>query len=376
ALPDDCPIPDPLDLLTFLAARTTTLGLATGVLVLPNHHPVVLAKRAATLDVLSGGRLRLCVGAGWMREEVEACGVDFGTRGRRADEQIQVLRALWAGNGEKGVDHHGEFFDLDGAMTYPRPTRGDVPVHVGGHSRAAARRAGRYGDGLQPLGVAGEALAALVAEMRSSAVAAGRDPDALELSLGHLVPRVDAARAERLAELGASRIVLAASDSPDLAQQLVELLRVPAGADGMRDELSDLVHRYALLVDDRDWDGVAALFTEDGLLVSPEPPRTLAPDVERRGRDDIRAAMSGLDRALRTVHEVFGEVYDETPDGARGVVRGAAHHLMERDGDTVDLTWRLRYDDAYRRTPAGWLFARRALTIDVVEVGPVQKVRR
>lgn len=65
-----------------------------------------------------------------------------------------------------------------------------------------------------------------------------------------------------------------------------------------------------------------------------------------------------------------------TPDGARGVVRGAAHHLIERDGETVDLTWRPRYDDAYRRTPAGWRFARRALTIDVVEVGPVQRVRR
>lgn len=222
-LPDDCPIPDPLDLLTFLAAGTRTLGLATGVLVLPNHHPVVLAKRTATLDVLSGGRLRLCVGAGWMREEVEACGVDFTTRGRRADEQIQVLRALWAGNGEKGVDHHGEFFDLDGAMTYPRPVRGDIPVHVGGHSRAAARRAGRYGDGLQPLGVAGDELAALVAEMRTAAEAAGRDPAALELSLGHLVSRIDAARADRLAELGASRIVLAASATPDLAQQLDEL---------------------------------------------------------------------------------------------------------------------------------------------------------
>lgn len=223
ALPDDCPIPDPLDLLTFLAARTTTLGLATGVLVLPNHHPVVLAKRTATLDVLSGGRLRLCVGAGWMREEVEACGVDFATRGRRADEQIQVLRALWSGNGDEGVDHHGEFFDLTGAMTYPRPVRGDIPVHVGGHSRAAARRAGRHGDGLQPLGVAGDELAALVAEMRAAADAAGRDPDALELSLGHLVPRVDASRAARLEELGASRLVLAASATADLAQQLDEL---------------------------------------------------------------------------------------------------------------------------------------------------------
>jgi probable F420-dependent oxidoreductase len=223
-LADDCPIPDPLDLLAFLAGQTTTLGLATGVVVLPNHHPVVLAKRAATVDVLSGGRLRLCVGMGWMKEEIEACGVNFETRGRRADEQLQVLRALWAGDGEKGVDHHGEFFDLAGAMSYPRPQRPDgIPVHIGGHSRAAARRAGRYGDGLQPLGVAGEELAALVTLMRAEAELAGRDPARLQLSLGHLVTRVDAGRAERLAELGADRIVLAASANADLEAAKDEL---------------------------------------------------------------------------------------------------------------------------------------------------------
>ncbi|WP_139333216.1 TIGR03619 family F420-dependent LLM class oxidoreductase, partial [Mycobacterium sp. SP-6446] len=103
----DCPIPDPLDLLAFLAGHTSRLGLATGVLVLPNHHPVVLAKRAATVDALSGGRLRLCVGVGWLREELEACGADFDSRGRRADEQLAVLRALWADQ-PGGVSHRGE----------------------------------------------------------------------------------------------------------------------------------------------------------------------------------------------------------------------------------------------------------------------------
>src|SRR5690606_7846694 len=101
-LADDLDIPDPLDLLAFLAGQTSRIGLATGVLVLPNHHPVVLAKRAATVDVLSGGRLRLCVGAGWMREEIEACGADFATRGRRMDESIDVLRTLWVESGPDG----------------------------------------------------------------------------------------------------------------------------------------------------------------------------------------------------------------------------------------------------------------------------------
>lgn len=222
-LPADCPIPDPLELLAFLAGQTTTLGLATGVLVLPVHHPVVLAKRLATLDVLSGGRVRLAVGMGWMREELEACDVPFEARGRRADEQIRVMRALWADTSEQGVDHDGEFFSFRGAVSRPRPVRGTVPVHIGGHSRAAARRAGRHGDGLQPLGVAGEGLAGLVALMRSSAEEAGRDPDALELTLGHLVTRIDQGRAERLAAQGADRLVLATSGTTDLAQACDEL---------------------------------------------------------------------------------------------------------------------------------------------------------
>lgn len=218
AMAAGCPVPDPLDLLAFLAGHTSRLGLATGVLVLPNHHPVVLAKRAATVDALSGGRLRLCVGVGWLREEVEACGVDFRSRGRRADEQLSVLRALWADR-PHGATHHGEFFNFDDVMCYPKPVAGErLPIHVGGHSRAAARRAGRLGDGLQPLGVAGPQLASLIALMRDEASAAGRDPAALEVSLGHLVTKIDAERAGDLADQGADRIVLAMPPAADIEE--------------------------------------------------------------------------------------------------------------------------------------------------------------
>lgn len=215
-LTPDCPVPDPLDLLAFLAAQTERLGLATGVLVLPNHHPVVLAKRVATLDALSGGRVRLAVGTGWLKEEVQACGADFGSRGRRADDQIAVLRELWADQPD-GASFHGEYFDFDHAMCYPKPAR-PVPIHIGGHSRAAARRAGRLGDGLQPLGVAGPELAELISVMRESAVDAGRDADAVELSLGHLVTKIDPERAEKLAGAGADRVILAMPPVTDLAQ--------------------------------------------------------------------------------------------------------------------------------------------------------------
>ncbi|ACY99050.1 LLM class F420-dependent oxidoreductase [Thermomonospora curvata] len=223
-LADDLDIPDPLDLLAFLAGCTGRIGLATGVLVLPNHHPVVLAKRAATVDRLSGGRLRLTVGMGWMREEVEACGADFATRGRRADEQIQVMRKLWADTAPHGADHEGEFFRFKNAMSYPKPARaGGVPIHIGGHSRAAARRAGRHGDGIQPLGVTGEALRDLLKLMREEAELAGRDPDALEVTLGHSLARITPEKAQRLAELGADRIVLQPTPTRDLERALEEL---------------------------------------------------------------------------------------------------------------------------------------------------------
>lgn len=221
ALPDDCNVPDPLDLLSFLAGTTSRVGLATGVLVLPNHHPVGLAKRLATLDALSGGRLRLCVGMGWMKEEIEACGAPFEARGRRADEQIDVLRLLWEGD-EKGVDHDGEFFSFAGAVSYPKPAH-RIPLHVGGHTPAAARRAGRRGDGLQPLGVAGDDLKALVRTMNQAAEDAGRDPAALELSLGHLVTRVNADKAASLAALGAHRLILDMPPTADLEQAKDEL---------------------------------------------------------------------------------------------------------------------------------------------------------
>jgi probable F420-dependent oxidoreductase len=216
-LADDCRIPDPLDLLAFLAGRTSRIILATGVLVLPNHHPVMLAKRAATLDSLSGGRLRLCVGMGWMREEVEACGTDFASRGRRADEAIDVLRALWAESGPEGATHRGEFFEFARAMSYPKPVHPNgVPIHIGGHSVAAARRAGRRGDGLQPLGVVGDDLRRLVHLMRTEADKAGRDPDRLELTLGHSTEAVTPEKAQRLATTGAHRLLLSTTPTDDL----------------------------------------------------------------------------------------------------------------------------------------------------------------
>ncbi len=154
-LADDLDIPDPLDLLAFLAGQTSRIGLATGVLVLPNHHPVVLAKRLATIDALSGGRLRLVVGMGWMREEVEACGVDFDSRGRRGNEQLEVLRKLWADTAPSGLRTTGSS-SLSRCDELPEARPEGRRAHPCGRAHEG-RRSARLPvrDGLQPLGVAG-----------------------------------------------------------------------------------------------------------------------------------------------------------------------------------------------------------------------------
>lgn len=222
-LADDCPIPDPLDLLAFLAAKTERIILATGVLIISNHHPVDLAKRVATLDCLSQGRVRLCVGVGWMKEEIEACGVDFSTRGRRADEAIDVMRTLWADSGPEGASYEGEFFSFEHTHSFPKPAHGTVPIHIGGHSDAAARRAGLRGDGLQPLGLAPSEVSDAVALMRRTAEEAGRDPGALELTLSGLLSRTDGDAIRAAEEAGVDRLILQASPTTNLDEALDEM---------------------------------------------------------------------------------------------------------------------------------------------------------
>ena len=222
-VPPDLPLADPLSTLSFVAAATQRILLGTGVLLLPFHHPVVLAKELATIDVLSGGRMRLLtVGLGVLPGEAEAVGVDFTTRGRRADEAIDVLRLLWAG-GAEGVSFEGEFFSFTSLTSFPKPLgAATLPVHVGGSSRAAARRAGLRGDGYFPGGGLSSAERASQVElMRETARKAGRDATALEYtrweSLG-----ISAADVEDLARQGVTRVVVPAA-SPDLDEQLEEM---------------------------------------------------------------------------------------------------------------------------------------------------------
>jgi probable F420-dependent oxidoreductase len=216
---EDAPIPDPLIWLAYVAASTSTIKLATGILILPQRNPVVAAKEIATLDRLSGGRVILGVGAGWLQEEFDVIGIPFEDRGARLDDHIEAMRALWT---QDKASMHGTHTSFDDAIMRPRPAQPSVPIHIGGHSMVAARRAGRLGDGFFP---AKGDLPKLFAAMREAAVEAGRDPDAIEITTGD--PEVLGPKAgdaiKRLEDQGVSRVII-----PPLA----------FGADGIKDALA------------------------------------------------------------------------------------------------------------------------------------------
>jgi probable F420-dependent oxidoreductase len=163
---------EPLVLFGYLAA-ITRLELVTGVIILPQRQTALVAKQAAEVDLLTGGRFRLGVGLGWNSVEYEALGKDFTTRGRRADEQVQLLRRLWT---EQSVSFHGADEHVTGAGLAPLPVQRPIPVWFGAQSPAAYRRAGRLGDGWFPQVPPGPELDAARGIVEEAAVAAGRDP--------------------------------------------------------------------------------------------------------------------------------------------------------------------------------------------------------
>ncbi|HEX5253713.1 MAG TPA: nuclear transport factor 2 family protein [Mycobacterium sp.] len=143
-----------------------------------------------------------------------------------------------------------------------------------------------------------------------------------------------------------------------------------------RAALSDLVHRYAAYVDDREFTAVAGLFTVDAELVVPAPPAELRPIQSHRGQQSITTGIAAVAAVARTEHAIIGEVYDAAaqPGTARGRIAAVAHHWSERDGELVDVAWHLRYDDEYLLTDAGWRISRRALTVNAIETRPVRRL--
>jgi probable F420-dependent oxidoreductase len=202
--------PDPLIWIAHAAAATTRLRFMTGVIILPQRDPLVLAKQVATLDHLIGGRFELGIGVGWLKEEFAALGVPFERRGRRTDEYVAAMRALWR---EDGASHAGEFVKFERVSCNPKPVRGAVPIVVGGHTEAAARRAGRLGVGFFPSIGSQVDTAPLLDVVRRAAEAAGRDPAAVEIIMGcpDALPgsgKDPAAAVEARMRLGVGRIAL------------------------------------------------------------------------------------------------------------------------------------------------------------------------
>jgi probable F420-dependent oxidoreductase len=211
AVPAEADWLDPLLGLSFAAAVTSRIGLATGVLLLPEHNPVLAAKQAATLDVLSGGRFTLGVGIGWSAEEFAALGVPYVHRARRAAEYVAVMRRLWS---EDPASFRGEFISFDAVRVNPKPAGGRaIPVVVGGNSDAALDRAAAFGDGWYGFNLtvaeATERAAALARACRRR----GRSPS--ELSVAVALADGSPAALPGLARAGVTEVVLVGSPPAD-----------------------------------------------------------------------------------------------------------------------------------------------------------------
>jgi probable F420-dependent oxidoreductase len=210
-LPADANMPDPLIMMSLIAGVTERIRLGTSMLILPQRHPIILAKEVATLDQYSKGRITLGIGVGWVEEEVATMKQDFSDRGRRANEWIEIMKTLWT---EDISEFDGDYFQFRGVISNPKPAQqSGVPLMIGGHSPAAARRAGRYGNEFYPhwstRGPDREELERLMPIVRENSEKAGRPADAVRLTLTSTSDaNTSRETAEFCAELGAERVVV------------------------------------------------------------------------------------------------------------------------------------------------------------------------
>ncbi len=178
--PENLEYPDPLPWLATIAGATERIRLGTAIVILPQRNPVVLAKELATLDHLSGGKVELGIGVGWLQEEFEALGVPWEKRGPRTDEYVEVLRTIWSGS---HVEFHGDFVDFEPLTSTPRPIQGrDIPILVGGDTPAAMRRAAKLADGYFPGEGDPVRLGELIATLGQACEDIDRDPSSVEIN--------------------------------------------------------------------------------------------------------------------------------------------------------------------------------------------------
>ena len=193
---------EPLVLFAYLAGLTKTLEFASGVIILPQRQTALVAKQAACVDVLSKGRLRLGIGTGWNDVEYEALGENFNNRGKRSEEQIDVLRKLWA---EEAVTYDGTWHKITDAGLNPLPANKSIPIWLGGMAPQVIDRVGRLADGWFPF--ANKDLANQIEQVREVARRAGRDPESIGIEC--IVPTdTDADRLKSLQEIGVNHVAM------------------------------------------------------------------------------------------------------------------------------------------------------------------------
>jgi probable F420-dependent oxidoreductase len=219
--PDE-PILDPLIALSHVAAHTERIRLGTGVIILPQRNPLVLAKQVASLDVISGGRLILGIGVAYLEPEMRAIGVPMEGRGARADEYLAAMRALWE---EEAPSFHGEHTRFEAVDAHPRPLQRPLPVVVGGHTRAAHRRAARSADGWYGFMVGLRAMAEQRELMRAAIEETGRERP-LHVSVTP-ARRLDEENVRAYSELGVERLIVAPPPGPSV-EELAEFVEANA----------------------------------------------------------------------------------------------------------------------------------------------------
>ena len=200
----ETPFVDPLIALTAVAAGTKTIRLGTGVNILPQANPLFLAKQAASLDALSGGRLLLGLGIGWLREEFDAMGVPFERRGARFDDYVAAMRKVWSG---EVVEHDSDFINWSGFKSYPVPVQDPLPVIIGGSKGKIYERIARHGNGWYVPGTNVNEIAGLLAPLKDACADVGRDPAEIEITcMWTGQGGTDAVRA--FEDIGAHRLVV------------------------------------------------------------------------------------------------------------------------------------------------------------------------
>jgi probable F420-dependent oxidoreductase len=220
--PSDIPIADPFTTLAYAAACTSTIRLGTGICLVPEHNPLVLAKTAATLDRLSGGRFILGVGVGWLAEEFAALGIPFERRAARTREYIDVMRKLWT---EPRSSHTGEFVNFDGVLSYPKPVAGTgVPVWFGGESAAALRRVAEYGDGWLGFKVSPAQAVEKIKQIEDLLRANGRRRSDVTLAVSPYTDPITPDDLKRYRDAGADEVAMLMRGRPETGQELVARL--------------------------------------------------------------------------------------------------------------------------------------------------------